>query len=275
MLGVVLSLPGIADTVRAATQAEQAGLESVWTTEFPDRSATISLAAVAQATERVTVGSAIAYAFGRTPLVLAAEARDLDDLSERAADHRAGHRAPGACSRTGTASTASTRRAGWRSSSHCCGDLLRLHEGPIQHEGRFYRTVVKPTAPVAPPLRTDLPIYMARRQRADGRGGRRRGRRAGRPPAVHARVRARRGPSGARARSRARGPRRAAADRRLPDLLVSEDSRSRAPDRARRRGLQLHRQDLPPDPQPPRLRRAGRRIRAAWRTATSPAWPPP
>jgi alkanesulfonate monooxygenase SsuD/methylene tetrahydromethanopterin reductase-like flavin-dependent oxidoreductase (luciferase family) len=39
--------------------------------------------------------------------------------------------------------------------------LLRLNEGPLEHEGRFYRTIVHPTAPVPPPLRTDLPIYMA------------------------------------------------------------------------------------------------------------------
>jgi alkanesulfonate monooxygenase SsuD/methylene tetrahydromethanopterin reductase-like flavin-dependent oxidoreductase (luciferase family) len=39
--------------------------------------------------------------------------------------------------------------------------LLRLNEGALEHEGRFYRTVVRPTAPVLPPLRTDLPIYMA------------------------------------------------------------------------------------------------------------------
>src|SRR6266849_2707245 len=38
--------------------------------------------------------------------------------------------------------------------------LLRLHEGPLEHEGRFYRTVVHPTAPVPPPPRADLPIYM-------------------------------------------------------------------------------------------------------------------
>jgi alkanesulfonate monooxygenase SsuD/methylene tetrahydromethanopterin reductase-like flavin-dependent oxidoreductase (luciferase family) len=63
----------MADTARAGRRAEESGFESVCTTEFPDRSATISLAAVAHATVRVTVGSAIAYAFGRTPLVLAAE----------------------------------------------------------------------------------------------------------------------------------------------------------------------------------------------------------
>jgi alkanesulfonate monooxygenase SsuD/methylene tetrahydromethanopterin reductase-like flavin-dependent oxidoreductase (luciferase family) len=80
-LGLVLSLPSVAQTVEAARQAEQAGFESVWATEFTDRSATVAMAAMAAATERITVGSAIAYAFGRTPLVLAAEARDLDALS--------------------------------------------------------------------------------------------------------------------------------------------------------------------------------------------------
>ncbi len=78
---IVLSLSSVDDTVEAARLAEQAGFESVWATEFYDRCATVAIAAMAQATERVTLGSAIAYAFGRTPLVLAAEMRDLDQLS--------------------------------------------------------------------------------------------------------------------------------------------------------------------------------------------------
>lgn len=159
MVGVVLSLPGVADTVAAAQAAEDAGLESVWTTEFPDRSATVSLAAVAQATERVTVGSAIAYAFGRTPLVLAAEARDLDDLSQ-------GRLILG----LGTGTKRMQRDWHGLDGEHpaprmeelvpLLRRLLSLHEGPIDHDGRFYRTVVHPTAPVPPPLRTDLPFYM-------------------------------------------------------------------------------------------------------------------
>lgn len=158
-LGVVLSLPSIDDTVAAARLAERAGLESVWTTEFPDRSATISLAAVAQATDRVTVGSAIAYAFGRTPLVLAAEARDLDDLA-------GGRLILG----LGTGTPKMQRDWHGLDGEHSAGRmeelvplirrLLRLHEGPLEHEGRFYRTVVHPTAPVPPPVRVDLPIYM-------------------------------------------------------------------------------------------------------------------
>jgi len=39
--------------------------------------------------------------------------------------------------------------------------LWRLHEGPIEHDGHFYRLHVKPTAPPRPPLRTDTPIFMA------------------------------------------------------------------------------------------------------------------
>src|SRR5438094_587302 len=79
-LGVVVSGGGAHDAAAAAQAAERAGLDSVWATEFYDRSATIGLAAMANATESIALGSAIMYAFGRTPLVLAAEARDLDEL---------------------------------------------------------------------------------------------------------------------------------------------------------------------------------------------------
>src|SRR5687767_7841494 len=71
----------IDELVRVAGLAEDAGFESVWAAEFYDRSATVSLAAMATATTRILLGSGIAYAFGRTPLVTAAEARDLDALS--------------------------------------------------------------------------------------------------------------------------------------------------------------------------------------------------
>jgi probable F420-dependent oxidoreductase len=160
LLGIVLSLDVIDDTVAAAQAAEEAGFESVWTTEFPDRSATVALAAIALRTERVTVGTAIAYAFGRTPLVLAAEARDLDALS-------GGRLILG----LGTGTQRMQREWHGLDGGHPASRmeelvpllraLLRLNEGPLDHDGRFYRTIVHPTAPVPPPLRTDLPIYMA------------------------------------------------------------------------------------------------------------------
>jgi len=159
-LGLVLSLPSVAETVEAARQAEQAGFESVWATEFTDRSATVAMAAMAAATERITVGSAIAYAFGRTPLVLAAEARDLDALS-------------GGRLILGLGTGTRRMQQDWHGldGEHPASRmeelvpllrrLLLLHEGPVEHEGRFYRLIVRPTAPVAPPLRTDVPLYMA------------------------------------------------------------------------------------------------------------------
>lgn len=150
----------MADLVAAARLAEEAGFESVWAAEFYDRSATVALAAMAHATSRVELGSGIAYAFGRTPLVLAAEARDLDDLSEGRLILGLG---------TGTR----RMQQDWHGldGEHPAGRieelvpllrrLWRLHEGPVEHEGRFYRLRVRPTAPVAPPRRTDIPVYLA------------------------------------------------------------------------------------------------------------------
>ena len=159
-LGIVISLSSIGETVVVAQEAERAGFESVWTTEFPDHSATVSLAAVAAATERVTVGTAIAYAFGRTPLVLAAEARDLDSLS-------GGRLVLG----LGTGTKRMQRDWHGLDGEHpaprmeelvpLIRALVSLDRGAIEHDGRFYRSVVHPTAPVPPPLRRDLPIFMA------------------------------------------------------------------------------------------------------------------
>ena len=157
---VVTGGSGLADVVESARLCEAAGLASVWATEFYDRSATVSLAAMANATERIGVGTAIAYAFGRTPLVLAAEARDLDELS-------------GGRLVLGLGTGTRRMQQDWHGldGEHPASRmeelvplirrLWRLHEGPVDHEGRFYRLHVHPTANVGPPLRTDVPIYMA------------------------------------------------------------------------------------------------------------------
>jgi alkanesulfonate monooxygenase SsuD/methylene tetrahydromethanopterin reductase-like flavin-dependent oxidoreductase (luciferase family) len=69
-ISLVTSTGGPLDLAETARLAERAGFASVWATEFYDRSATIALAAMAQATSTIELGSAIAYGFGRTPLVL-------------------------------------------------------------------------------------------------------------------------------------------------------------------------------------------------------------
>src|SRR3954454_17275778 len=157
---IVTGGSGLADIVESARRAEEAGFASVWATEFYDRSATVSLAAMAQATERTGLGSAIAYAFGRTPVVLAAEARDLDELS-------GGRLILGLGTGTRRMQTDWHGLDGEHPASRMeelvplVRRLLRLHEGPVDHDGRFYRLHVHPTAPVGPPPRVDLPIYLA------------------------------------------------------------------------------------------------------------------
>src|SRR5438270_6766890 len=159
-ISLVTSGGGVRDLAEAARLAEAAGFESVWATEFYDRSATIALAAMAEATERIELGTAIAYAFGRTPLVLAAEARDLDELS-------------GGRFTLGLGTGTRRMQQDWHGldGEHPASrmeelvPLIRklwdLDQGPVEHEGRFYRVKVKPTAPAQPPLRRNLPIYMA------------------------------------------------------------------------------------------------------------------
>jgi len=73
--------PTIADQVAAAKRAEARGFDSVWVTEFYNQHGFVRLAAVALATTRVKLGTAIAYAFMRTPLLASAAAMDIDELS--------------------------------------------------------------------------------------------------------------------------------------------------------------------------------------------------
>jgi probable F420-dependent oxidoreductase len=157
---LVTSSGGPAELADAARLAEEAGFESVWATEFYDRSATVALAAMAHATSDIELGSAIAYAFGRTPVVLAAEARDLDELS-------------GGRLTLGLGTGTKRMQQDWHGldGEHPASrmeelvpllrSLWRLEDGPVEHEGRFYRLNVRPTAPPRPVVREEIPVFMA------------------------------------------------------------------------------------------------------------------
>ena len=135
-----------------AARADAAGLDAAWAPELYNRSATISVAEMCNRTERCRVGTAIAYGVGRSPLILAAEARDLDELSDGRLVLGLGN---------------GTRRmiSDWHGQDPeapalrmeelvpLLRDLWRLHEAPIDHEGRFYRLKFRPTGEVPPPLR--------------------------------------------------------------------------------------------------------------------------
>ena len=71
----------LAELTDAARRAERAGADVVWVSEM-HRSATGSAAALIAGTERVQVGTAVALAFPRSPMITALEALDLDEMSD-------------------------------------------------------------------------------------------------------------------------------------------------------------------------------------------------
>jgi probable F420-dependent oxidoreductase len=143
----------------AARRAEDAGFESVWVAETA-RTAFIAAALVARATERVTVGTAVALAFPRSPTITAMNARDLAELSggrfilglgpqvKRVMQERFGvpfeHPAPK------MGEYVQAVRA-----------VLGAFDGSSPgHEGRFYR-ITMPPFPDAGPAPGPVPIYLA------------------------------------------------------------------------------------------------------------------
>ena len=80
-LGLLLELPAQRDNVELAVRAEAAGFDSVWAPEFHNHSGALALAGAAMGTSSIELGTSIAWAFGRSPLLTAVTALDLDELS--------------------------------------------------------------------------------------------------------------------------------------------------------------------------------------------------
>ncbi len=68
------------ELVDAAQRAEKAGAEVIWVPEL-HRSATVTAATLAAKTKTVGIGTAIALAFPRSPMITALEALDVDEAS--------------------------------------------------------------------------------------------------------------------------------------------------------------------------------------------------
>lgn len=159
-IGIVVLGGSIRTVVDVAKRAETQGFDSAWTTEIYERSAIVTLAAMAAETDRITLGSGIAYGVGRSPLVLSAEARDVDEMSHGRLILGLG---------TGTR----TMQQDWHGVAPEAPavrmeeliPLLRtfweMDKSGVQHDGRFYHVNLVPTAEVRPPQRTDIPIYLA------------------------------------------------------------------------------------------------------------------
>jgi probable F420-dependent oxidoreductase len=159
-IGVTIMGGDVTTCAQVAALAERRGLRSAWTAEFYDRSATVSLAAMAAATSRITLGSAIMYAFGRSPLLTVAEARDLDELS-------------GGRFVLGLGTGTRQQVAGWHGldARHLAPrleelvplvrDLWRLRDGELRHDGRFYHLKLRPVLEVRAPAQEELEVWVA------------------------------------------------------------------------------------------------------------------
>ncbi|MFD4972872.1 LLM class flavin-dependent oxidoreductase [Streptomyces sp. NPDC058424] len=143
-----------------ARRAEEAGFDAFWTGELYNQSATIPMAALALATGRARIGSNIAYGVGRTPLVWAAEARDLDELSGGRLILGLGNGTPGMMENWHGVS-GQTPAVRMEELVEVLRKLWRLHEGPVHHDGPFYRVHLQPTAETPPPCQEHLPIWTA------------------------------------------------------------------------------------------------------------------
>jgi probable F420-dependent oxidoreductase len=81
-LGLILTGGSARADLDLAVRAERAGFASVFTIEFFNRHGYVPLGAIAHATSRVRLGTAIANSFTRSPLLHASAAMDLDELSD-------------------------------------------------------------------------------------------------------------------------------------------------------------------------------------------------
>jgi probable F420-dependent oxidoreductase len=159
--GLVLVAPTIADQIIAARHAEARGFDSVWTTEFFNQHGFVRLAAIGAATARVKLGTAIAYAFMRTPLLASAAAMDIDELS-------------GGRMILGLGSGTRTMNERWYSIKFDDPPAPRMREavqlvraaiaaqkgGGLKFAGRYYQIDIPQYARPAAP-RAEIPIYVA------------------------------------------------------------------------------------------------------------------
>src|SRR3954466_10890378 len=160
-----ISVAAIADTaddlVAQARQAEAAGIECVWMPEL-FRSSVTQATWVAAATERIGVGTGIAWAFTRSPFILAVTALDIDEMS-------------GGRFRLGLGAGVKRLNETWhgveygRPAPHLreTVEAVRLimrkapSGEPIRFEGSYHDIDIKGWVRPHPPARDVVPIYTA------------------------------------------------------------------------------------------------------------------
>jgi alkanesulfonate monooxygenase SsuD/methylene tetrahydromethanopterin reductase-like flavin-dependent oxidoreductase (luciferase family) len=145
------------DIVRLAQQAEAAGAESVWVADVGRDIFTV-LTTLAQQTERMRVGAAVAICFARPPALVQLAASDIDELS-------------GGRMVLGIGTAPPTWNENWYSVPKHEKPVARMKEfaqvcrlmwrssqqHPVNFEGRALR--IRGYSRMFPPFRERLPIY--------------------------------------------------------------------------------------------------------------------
>jgi probable F420-dependent oxidoreductase len=160
-VGLILDAESISDLAQLSKEAEDAGFDSVWATELY-RTSFQQLCSAAQATTTIKLGTAVALAFVRSPLITALTALDLDEIS-------------GGRLVLGLGTGARRTNEMWHSITHgkpvrrikevieVIRLLMRKSYGgePISYSGHYYNISTKGYDRPFKPLRTNIPIYLA------------------------------------------------------------------------------------------------------------------
>ena len=160
-VGLILDAEKISDIVDLSRKAESAGLDSIWTTELY-RTSFEQLSVAAHSTNKIMLGTAVALAFVRSPLITSLTALDLDEISNgrmilglgsgalRTNEHFHGI--------TYGKPVARIRE---------CIELIRLMTGnfireePLIYTGEYYKINLRGYHRPFKPIRENIPIYLA------------------------------------------------------------------------------------------------------------------
>lgn len=160
-VGLILDANSIADLAHLAKKAEDANFDSVWATELY-RTTFQQLSAVANSTQNIKLGTAVALAFVRSPLITSLTAFDLDEISNGRLI-------------LGLGTGAKRTNEMWHGIKHGkpvtrikeCIELIRLinsaaHSGDmVSFEGEYYNISTKGYHRAFKPVRDSFPIYLA------------------------------------------------------------------------------------------------------------------
>ena len=160
-VGLILDAEKISDIVDLSKKAESAGFDSIWTTELY-RTSFEQLSVAAHSTDNINLGTAVALAFVRSPLITSLTALDLDEISNGRMI-------------LGLGSGAMRTNENFHGIKYGkpvarireCIELIRLITGsfnkkePLIYEGEYYGINLRGYHRPFKPIREKIPIYLA------------------------------------------------------------------------------------------------------------------